>query len=196
MAIFVGIGLVSKEIERRTIYTILARPITRTQFVLGKYFGLVFIGGLNIAIMFAMFLSTIWLSGNAIFGSLFQAVQLMWVEVLLVTALAMFFSTFSSPTLSAIMTLGFYVIGHLTGDLKAIGEDQEPRHRKHHDRLVLRVSQPGVAECQRAGCHRRAGERRLSSRSYRLWPALCRVIAARSLPHLRATRLLRSASDP
>ena len=120
MAIFVGIGLVSKEIERRTIYTILARPITRTQFVLGKYCGLVFIGGLNIAIMFAMFLSTIWLSGNSIFGSLFQAVELMWVEVLLVTALAMFFSTFSSPTLSAIMTLGFYVIGHLTGDLKGI----------------------------------------------------------------------------
>ena len=122
MAIFVGIGLVSKEIERRTIYTILARPITRTQFVLGKYCGLVFICGLNIAIMFAMFLSTIWLSGNSIFGSLFQAVELMWVEVLLVTALAMFFSTFSSPTLSAIMTLGFYVIGHLTGDLKAIAE--------------------------------------------------------------------------
>jgi Cu-processing system permease protein len=122
MAIFVGIGLVSKEIERRTIYTILARPITRTQFVLGKYCGLVFIGGLNIAIMFAMFLSTIWLSGNAVSGSLFQAVELIWVEVLLLTALAMFFSTFSSPTLSAIMTLGFYVIGHLTGDLKAIAE--------------------------------------------------------------------------
>jgi len=122
MGIFVGIGLVSKEIERRTIYTILARPITRTQFVLGKYCGLVFIGGLNIAIMFVMFLSTIWLSGNAIFGSLFQAVELIWVEVLLLTALAMFFSTFSSPTLSAIMTLGFYVIGHLTGDLKAIAE--------------------------------------------------------------------------
>jgi ABC-type transport system involved in multi-copper enzyme maturation permease subunit len=122
IAIFVGIGLVTKEIDRRTIYTILARPITRTQFVLGKYCGLVFIGGLNIAIMFAMFVSTIWLSGNAIFGSLFQAVELMLVEVLLITALAMFFSTFSSPTLSAIMTLGCYVIGHLTGDLKGIAE--------------------------------------------------------------------------
>lgn len=120
IAIFVGIGLVTKEIDRRTIYTILARPITRTQFVLGKYCGLVFIGGLNIAIMFAMFLSTIWLSGNVVAGALFQAVELMLVEVLLVTALAMFFSTFSSPTLSAIMTLGFYVIGHLTGDLKGI----------------------------------------------------------------------------
>jgi uncharacterized paraquat-inducible protein A len=57
-----------------------------------------------------------------VFGSLFQAVELMWVEILLVTALAMFFSTFSSPTLSATMTLGFYVIGHLTGDLKTIAE--------------------------------------------------------------------------
>lgn len=120
IAIFVGIGLVTKEIDRRTIYTILARPITRTQFVLGKYCGLVFIGGLNIAIMYAMFLSTIWLSGNVVSGALFQAVELMLVEVLLVTAIAMFFSTFSSPTLSAIMTLGFYVIGHLTGDLKGI----------------------------------------------------------------------------
>jgi Cu-processing system permease protein len=122
IAVFVGIGLVTKEIDRRTIYTILARPITRTQFVLGKYCGLMFIAGLNIAIMFAMFVSTIWLSGNAVFGSLFQAVELMLVEVLVIMALAMFFSTFSSPTLSAIMTLGCYVIGHLTGDMKGIAE--------------------------------------------------------------------------
>lgn len=122
IAIFVGIGLVTKEIERRTVYTILARPITRTKFVLGKYFGLVFISVVNIAIMFAMFLATVWLSGNAIHESLFQAVELILVETLLVTALAMFFSTFSSPTLSATMTIGFYVIGHLTGDLKNIAE--------------------------------------------------------------------------
>jgi Cu-processing system permease protein len=122
MAIFVGIGLVAKEIERRTVYTILARPITRTKFVLGKYFGLVFIGVVNIAIMFTMFLATVWVSGNPIHLSLFQAVELILVEILLVTALAMFFSTFSSPTLSAIMTISFYVIGHLTGDLKRIAE--------------------------------------------------------------------------
>ncbi len=122
IGIFVGIGLVTKEIERRTIYTILARPITRTQFVLGKFVGLISIGGVNVAIMFSMFVVTLWLSGNAINVSLFQAVQLMLVEIILMTALAMFFSTFSSPTLSAIMTLGFYMIGHLTGDLKGIVE--------------------------------------------------------------------------
>jgi ABC-type transport system involved in multi-copper enzyme maturation permease subunit len=122
IAIFVGISLVTKEIDRRTVYTILARPITRTQFVLGKYCGLAAVIGVNIAIMLGMFIVTIWLSGHVIHGSLFQAVQLMLVETLLVTALAMFFSTFSSATLSAIMTIGFYVIGHLTGDMKGIAE--------------------------------------------------------------------------
>lgn len=125
IAIFVGIGLVTKEIERRTIYTILARPITRVQFILGKYLGLTFIVVVNIAIMFAMFLGTVWLSGNAVYGSLFQAVELILVETLLVMAIAMFFSTFSSSTLSATMTLGFYVIGHLTSDLKGIAEKSQ-----------------------------------------------------------------------
>jgi Cu-processing system permease protein len=125
IAIFVGIGLVTKEIERRTIYTILARPITRVQFILGKYLGLTFIVVVNITIMFAMFLGTVWLSGNAIYGSLFQAVELILVETLLVMAIAMFFSTFSSSTLSATMTLGIYVIGHLTSDLKGIAEKSQ-----------------------------------------------------------------------
>lgn len=125
IAIFVGIGLVTKEIERRTIYTILARPITRVHFILGKYLGLGFIVVINIAIMFAMFLATIWLSGNVIYGSLFQAVELIIVETLLVMAVAMFFSTFSSSTFSATMTIGLYVIGHLTSDLKGIAEKSQ-----------------------------------------------------------------------
>ena len=125
IAIFVGIGLVTKEIERRTVYTILARPITRVQFVLGKYMGLGLIVIVNIAIMFVMFLGTILLTGNVIHGSLFQAVELILVETLLVMAMALFFSTFSSSTLSATMTLGLFVIGHLTSDLKSIAEKSQ-----------------------------------------------------------------------
>ena len=125
IAIFVGIGLVSKEIERRTIYTILARPITRTQFILGKYGGLGCVMVVNLAIMVILFFLTIVLTGNPVHGSLFQAIQLILVETLLVTAMAMFFSTFSSPTLSAIMTIGFYLIGHLTTDLKGIAEKSQ-----------------------------------------------------------------------
>ncbi len=122
IAIFVGIGLVSKEIERRTIYTIMARPISRTQFVLGKYLGLVLTLLINILIMLTVFLVTLWMSGAPIHIALFQAVGLIFVELLLVTALALLFSTFSSSTLSAIMTLGLYLIGHLTTDLKGIAE--------------------------------------------------------------------------
>lgn len=122
IAIFLGVGLVSREIERRTIYTILARPITRIQFVLGRYIGLAGIVTVNIVTMFAMFLATIWLSGFPIHAALFQAVQLILVESLVVMAIALLFSTFSSATLSASMTIGLYIVGHLTSDLKVIAE--------------------------------------------------------------------------
>jgi ABC-type transport system involved in multi-copper enzyme maturation permease subunit len=122
IAIFVGIGLVNKEIERRTVYTIMARPISRVQFILGKYAGLVLTLLVNMAIMLAVYLLTLWMYRAPVHWALLQAVELIFVELLLVTALALLFSTFSSSTLSAIMTLGLYVIGHLTADLKGIAE--------------------------------------------------------------------------
>jgi ABC-type transport system involved in multi-copper enzyme maturation permease subunit len=76
----------------------------------------------NVAIMFAMFLATIWLSGFPTHAALFQAVQLILVESLVVMAIALLFSTFSSATLSASMTIGLYIVGHLTSDLKVIAE--------------------------------------------------------------------------
>lgn len=120
IAIFVGISLVNKEIERRTIYTIMARPISRTCFILGKYLGLTLTLSVNLAIMMAVFLLTLWLYHVPIQQSLFQAVALIFVEILVVTAIALFFSTFTSTTLSAIFTLGLYVIGHLTADLRTL----------------------------------------------------------------------------
>ena len=94
IAIFVGIGLVSKEIERRTIYTILAKPISRSQFILGKYLGLVITLGVNLVIMFDVFLFTLWMTQVPITMVLVQAVALMMVEFLVVTATALFFRRF------------------------------------------------------------------------------------------------------
>ena len=122
IAIFVGIGLVSKEIERRTIYTILAKPISRPQFILGKYAGLVMTLGINLAIMFSLFALTLWLTRVPLTMVLVQAAGLMMVEFLIVTAIALLFSTFSTPTLSATLTLGLYLIGHLLSDLKGLSE--------------------------------------------------------------------------
>ena len=120
IAIFVGISLVNKEIERRTIYTIMARPISRAFFIMGKYVGLTFTLFVNMAIMLAVFLLTLRLYHVPIQPSIFQAVLLIFVEILVVTAIALFFSTFTSTTLSAIFTLGLYVIGHLTADLRTM----------------------------------------------------------------------------
>ena len=120
IAIFVGISLVNKEIERRTIYTIMARPISRAYFIMGKYIGLALTLFVNMAIMLVVFILTLWLYHVPIQPSIFQAVALIFVEILIVTAIALFFSSFSSATLSAIFTLGLYVIGHLTADLQAV----------------------------------------------------------------------------
>ena len=125
IAMFVGISLVNKEIERRTIYTIMARPISRSFFIMGKYLGLALTLLVNMSVMLAVFLLTLWLYHVPIKPSLFQAVQLMFVEILVVTAIALFFSTFTSSTLSAIFTLGLYVIGHLTADLRAMVANSE-----------------------------------------------------------------------
>ncbi len=125
IAVFVGVGLVSKEIERRTIYTIMARPISRAQFIVGKYLGLVLTLSVNLAVMLSVFLATLRWGGAPIQGALLQAVELIFVELLVVTAVALFFSTFSSVMVSASLTIGLYVIGHLTPDLKGIAEKSQ-----------------------------------------------------------------------
>lgn len=125
IAVFVGIGLVSKEIERRTIYTIMARPLRRTQFILGKYLGLALTLLVNVSIMLPVYFGTLWAYRAPIHGALLQAIELIFIELLLVTALALFFSTFSTATLSATFTLALYVIGHLSTDLKGLAEKSE-----------------------------------------------------------------------
>ncbi|HEX9741725.1 MAG TPA: ABC transporter permease [Nitrospiraceae bacterium] len=122
IAVFVGIGLVSKEIERRTIYTIVARPISRAQFVVGKYLGLITTLVVNVLVMLSVFLLTLWGYHAPVHWVLVQAVQLIVVELMLITAIALFFSTFSSATLSAIFTIGLYIIGHVTTDLRGLAQ--------------------------------------------------------------------------
>ena len=122
IATFVGIGLVSKEIERRTIYTIIARPIRRLDFLLGKYLGLVTTLAVNMAIMLLVYLAVLSFNHIPLHFSLLQAAQLMFLEMMIVTATALLFSTFSTPSLSAMLTVGLYVVGHLMSDLRGIAE--------------------------------------------------------------------------
>jgi ABC-type transport system involved in multi-copper enzyme maturation permease subunit len=121
IAIFVGIGLVSKELERRTIYTIIAKPLPRYQFLLGRYFGLMLTLLVNTSIMVAGFFLTLLASRVPLGAGLLKAIGLIFVELLVVTAVAVMFSTFTTPTLSATFSVAVYVIGHLTDDLKTLG---------------------------------------------------------------------------
>ena len=125
IAIFVGIGLVSKEIDKKTIYTIVSKPVARLEFLLGKFFGLGLTLLVNILIMTAGLLAVLMAQSVPIEAVLFKAIGLILLECMVVTAVALLCSTFTSATLSAIFTLAIYVIGHLTPDLKTFGQKMD-----------------------------------------------------------------------
>ncbi|MFQ5658564.1 MAG: ABC transporter permease [Candidatus Methylomirabilales bacterium] len=118
IAIFIGIGLVSKEIDKRTIYTIIAKPIHRYEFILGKYLGLLLTLLVNVSAMAVGFFLLVSLMEEGGSFGLLPAVLLIFVELMLMTAVAILFSSFTTPTLSAVFTLSVFVIGHLSRDLK------------------------------------------------------------------------------
>ncbi len=122
IAIFVGISLVSKEIEKRTIYTIIAKPVPRYQFLLGRYFGLTITLLVNTVIMVAGYVLILLLGKIGFDAGLFKAILMIMIELLVIVAIAVMFSTFTTPTLSASFSLAIYVIGHMTGDLRLLGE--------------------------------------------------------------------------
>ncbi len=120
-SVFIGVGLVSREIERRTVFTILAKPIHRFEFVLGKYAGLVLVLLVNTGVM------TIWFSLILLVKGMFDpmlglAVLMLFFQFLLVTAIAVLFSCLSTPILSSVFTLALYVVGHLLWSLPMLEE--------------------------------------------------------------------------
>jgi ABC-type transport system involved in multi-copper enzyme maturation permease subunit len=121
IAIFIGIGLVSKEIEKRTLYTVLSRPVRRWEFIVGKFFGL---AGTLVVNTFFMAIG--------VFGALFYvahrfakpdaliliALYFIILEFLIVCSVALLFSSFSTPLLSAIFAFSLFVIGSFADDLR------------------------------------------------------------------------------
>lgn len=123
IAIFVGVGLVYKEIERRTVYTIFAKPVGRGEFLVGKYLGLCLTLLVNVLVMGAgVSLALLYVSGGVdpLVLSIWPAILLIYVELMIVTGVALLFSSFSSPALSALLTFFVFIIGHFSGDLKSL----------------------------------------------------------------------------
>lgn len=121
IAIFVGIGLVSKEIEKRTLYTILSRPTRRWELILGKYLGLVLTLMVNTACMTAGFFLALAIVARGLNrGDAWSLVAIYFIvlQFLIMTAITLLFSTFSSTIFSAIFAFALFVIGTFAEDLR------------------------------------------------------------------------------
>jgi ABC-type transport system involved in multi-copper enzyme maturation permease subunit len=119
--IFIGIGLVSKEIDKRTLYTVLSRPVQRWEFIIGKFFGLA--GTLVVNAFFmalGVFVALFYVSHHfqATDGWVLVAVYFIILQFLIITSLALLFSSFSSPLLSAVFAFSLFVIGTFAEDLR------------------------------------------------------------------------------
>lgn len=139
IAIFVGIGLIHREVERRTIYTILSKPISRGEFLLGKYTGLVGTLWLQLAIMAAAFAAVSLLAGAPLTLQHAAALALVGVELGLLVALATLFSSFTTPMLAALFTTGLYAVGHLSRDLRDFGAASEAEAVRFVSQALYRV---------------------------------------------------------
>ena len=126
IAIFIGIGLVSKEIERRTLYNILSKPVSRVEFILGKYAGLLLTLSVNTAIMTAGFFAALAIQKKGLVlhdFSLLVAVYFILLQLAIVVAVAIFFSCVSTTILSAVFTFCLFVIGNFSNDIRWFGQE-------------------------------------------------------------------------
>jgi len=134
IAIFIGIGSVHKEIDKRSLYAVLSKPIRRWQFVLGKFAGL----NLTLIVNAAVMAAGLW---GALFyltrefqaqdASIWAALYFIILELTLVSALCLFFSCFTTPVLAALFTFLLYFVGSFSPDLKAFAAMSESPLTQH-----------------------------------------------------------------
>lgn len=128
IAIFVGVGLVSKEIERRTVFSMFSKPVRRGEFIIGKYLGLCLTLLVNVAVMGAgVSLALLYVGGNQMAVSIWGSILLIFLELSILTAVAILFSSFSSPALSALLTFFILIIGHLSSSLRDLAAGLESK---------------------------------------------------------------------
>jgi len=128
ISIFVGVGLVYKEIERRTVYAIFSKPISRGEFLIGKYLGLCLTLLVNVVIMgvgVSLALLFVHRGWEPLIVTIWPAILLIYFELMMITGVALLFSSFSSPALSALLTFMVFIIGHFSADLKNLASSMD-----------------------------------------------------------------------
>jgi ABC-type transport system involved in multi-copper enzyme maturation permease subunit len=119
VVLFVGSGLVSKEVDRRTIMTILSKPVSRFEYLFGKYLGLLGTIGVMIFAMTVLFALALLATGSRFELAYLFSLGLTVVEMMVITAVVIFFSSFTSSVLTSIFTLGVFLAGRMLPDLES-----------------------------------------------------------------------------
>jgi ABC-type transport system involved in multi-copper enzyme maturation permease subunit len=137
IAIFVGVGLVWKEIEKRTVYSIFSKPVFRAEFIIGKYLGLCLTLLVNVVLMgVGVTLAIVYVGGSQLIPGVWSAVVLIYLELIVLTAVAIMFSSFSTPALSALLTFLVFVIGHFSSALKMVAADMGSASARYFFTLI------------------------------------------------------------
>jgi ABC-type transport system involved in multi-copper enzyme maturation permease subunit len=139
IAIFVGVTLIHREVERRTVYTILSKPLSRAEFLLGKFTGLVVTIWMQMIVMVAVFMAVSVATGAPLGLGHLLAFALTAVELALVVAIATLFSAFTTPMLASFFSVGIWIVGNLTRDLRDIGANSSSESVARATALLHRV---------------------------------------------------------
>jgi ABC-type transport system involved in multi-copper enzyme maturation permease subunit len=125
ISIFLGIGLVYKEVDKRSLYALLSKPVRRREFIVGKFLGLNLTLLVNTAFMTAGLWATLYYLTRQFEHQdiyIWTAIYFILLQLCLITSVCLFFSCFSTPVLSAIFTFFLYVIGTFSADIRDFGE--------------------------------------------------------------------------
>jgi ABC-type transport system involved in multi-copper enzyme maturation permease subunit len=114
IAVFTGINLVYKEIDKKTLYNIISKPISRSSFILGKFLGLALTLMVALVSMAAIFFVFLWFSSGEFDPGILLYFFLLYLQLLIITSISLVFSSFSTPILSSIFTISLYLIGQVT----------------------------------------------------------------------------------
>ncbi|MFT4976501.1 MAG: ABC-type transport system involved in multi-copper enzyme maturation permease subunit [Myxococcota bacterium] len=125
IAMFLGVSLVWKELDKKTIYTILSKPIPRWMFVVGKYLGLMLTLVVEIAILLSIYCGLMVIEQSFPPPVVFVSMALLLAELMLLTAWATLFSCYSAPMTASAFTLAIFCIGHLADDVLLFGSQSD-----------------------------------------------------------------------
>jgi ABC-type transport system involved in multi-copper enzyme maturation permease subunit len=121
ISMFIGVALVSKEMDKRTLYALLAKPVGRWEFLLGKFAGLVLTLAVNTAVMaLGLLLVMLYVKHSLVRSDavVLVAVYFILLKLALIVALALLFSCFTTPLLAILFTVGLYIVGLYVQELR------------------------------------------------------------------------------